>query len=497
VKINPANIGVGMYQHDVKAKHLRESLDAVVNSCVNFVGVDVNTASPALLSYVSGFNQLTARRLYDYRREHGPFRNREQIKNVPGIGEATFVQAAGFLKITLGDNPLDSTWIHPESYPHACQLLEKLDIPLSSLLPAQPAGGPIAENSTGSDGTPAQEAAPASSAAAELGEPAANPSAANVVGDGEVSAPVGEAVGGEAVGGEAVGSEAVGSEAVGSEAVGALGTGPEASNAASAETATGLAAPADVSVVAAGPARPLLAERLANVPVRDLAQELGIGELTLQDILAALSRPGRDPRDDFSPPPFRTGIMKLDDLKPGMELQGTVLNVVDFGAFVDIGISDSALIHISKLADRYIRDPQEVVSVGDVLKVWVLNVDRDRRRVSLTAMNPQAEARPREHYERRPRRGKPQAAAAPAAAATPAPARGNQGAGSRRPPPRTPVAKNARPARQKPPAPKRPPKPVRPITTAMLSGKQPMRSFSDLLQYYEKKSQDHEPPGPP
>ena len=126
VKINPANIGVGLYQHDVKAKHLEESLDAVVESCVNFVGVDVNTASPALLRYVSGLNQLTARRMYEYRQQHGPFRSREQFRNVPGFGDATFVQAAGFLKIIGGDNPLDATWIHPESYEMAQRVIEKL-----------------------------------------------------------------------------------------------------------------------------------------------------------------------------------------------------------------------------------------------------------------------------------------------------------------------------------------------------------------------------------
>src|SRR6202162_2364484 len=126
VKIDPANIGVGLYQHDVKAKHLRVSLDAVVESCVNYVGVDLNTASPALLRYVSGLNQLTARRLYDYRAQHGPFRNREQLKAVPGFGEAAFVQAAGFLKIGNGDNPLDSTWIHPESYELAGRVLDKM-----------------------------------------------------------------------------------------------------------------------------------------------------------------------------------------------------------------------------------------------------------------------------------------------------------------------------------------------------------------------------------
>jgi protein Tex len=139
VKINPANIGVGLYQHDVKAKHLQDSLDAVVESCVNFVGVDVNTASPALLRYVSGLNQLTARRLYEYRQKHGPFRSRDQFKQVPGFGEATFVQSAGFLKIVGGDNPLDATWIHPESYETAEQVIDKLGGTVAELAARIPA----------------------------------------------------------------------------------------------------------------------------------------------------------------------------------------------------------------------------------------------------------------------------------------------------------------------------------------------------------------------
>jgi uncharacterized protein len=234
-----------------------------------------------------------------------------------------------------------------------------------------------------------------------------------------------------------------------------------------------------------------LAERLANVPIAEMSADLGIGELSLKDILAALAKPGRDPRDDFSPPPFRTGIMKLDDLKPGMELQGTVLNVVDFGAFVDIGISDSALIHISKLADQFIRDPQEVVSVGDFLKVWVINVDKERRRVSLTAIDPSAARRPKERREGRPRRQKPQfqpaqkQGAASEARPAPRPAvaqqRPPQRPAGKRPPPKTPSRTSAPPPK---------PKPVRPITNAMLTGKQPMRSFSDLVQFYAKKQQE-------
>lgn len=341
VKINPANIGVGMYQHDVKAKHLRESLDAVVESCVNYVGVDVNSASPALLSYVSGLNQLTARRIYEHRQERGAFRSREQLKEVPGIGEATFVQAAGFLRIADGDEPLDATWIHPESYPIARKLLDRFDCTLSDF--------------------PAQN------------------------GD--------------------------------------------------------------------------------DVPA--LADELGVGQLLLEDILNALRRPGRDPREDLPAPIFRSGIMKLDDVEPGMELSGTVLNVVDFGAFVDIGLSDSALVHISHLADRYIRDPHEVVSIGDVLRVWVLNVDSERRRVSLTAIppgrEPQRRAPRKQVRDSKPKRRKP------------AKSSSDQSSQAR---PRQPKFRQ------------RPQQPAKPITQQMVEGDEPMRSFSDLVQYYEVKQKD-------
>ncbi|MBP88653.1 MAG: RNA-binding transcriptional accessory protein [Planctomycetaceae bacterium] len=350
VKINPANIGVGMYQHDVKAKHLRESLDAVVESCVNYVGVDVNAASPALLSYVSGLNQLTARRLYEYRQEHGPFRSREQLKDVPGIGEATFVQSAGFLRIVGGDESLDATWIHPESYSVATKLLGRFGCTL-------------------------------------------------------------------------------------------------------ADFAEALASKGELDLAA-------------------LAQELDVGELLLKDILSALRRPGRDPREDLPAPAFRSGIMKLDDVEPGMELSGTVINVVDFGAFVDIGLSDSALIHISHLADRFIRDPHDVVSIGDVLSVWVLSVDKERRRVALTAIAPGSQSRtnPPERQE----------------TAEPKPARKP----SR---PRQTKRSSGQRAESRPRPPKfrkRPTTPAKPITQQMVEGAEPMRSFSDLVQYYEVKEKD-------
>ncbi len=272
VKIDPASIGVGLYQHDVKAKHLRASLDAVVESCVNFVGVDLNSASPALLRYVSGLNQLTARRLYDHRTQNGPFKNRDQLKEVPGFGEATFVQAAGFLKITDGDHALDVTWIHPESYEAARKVLARLSR-------SEP---DLAKKET----------------ASELGE------------------------------------------------------------------------------------------QVKSLDIQALAEELQVGQLTLKDIVSQFTRPGRDPREDLPEPIFKRGILKLDDLQQGMELSGSVLNVVDFGAFVDIGLHDSGLVHVSQLANRYVRDPHEVVSVGDVVKVWVMEIDKTRRRVSLTMIPP-------------------------------------------------------------------------------------------------------------
>jgi protein Tex len=275
VKIDPQNIGVGLYQHDVSPKQLKEMLESVISSCVNFVGVDLNTASVPLLRHVSGLNQLTARRIVEYRKEHGPFAYRDQLSSVEGIGPATYTQAAGFLKIPEGENPLDRTWIHPESYATAIRLLAKLDF------------------------------------------------------------------------------------------------APE--------------------VVRDKSRQPELREKLAQADLAELARELEVGEFTLRDIVEALGRPERDPRDDLPKPIFKKGILKIEDLSAGMELKGTVLNVVDFGAFVDIGLKDSGLVHISQLANRYVKSPHDVVSVGDVVDVWVMGVDHERKRVSLTMVKPGTE----------------------------------------------------------------------------------------------------------
>ncbi|HEX4131582.1 MAG TPA: Tex family protein [Pirellulales bacterium] len=385
VKIDAANIGVGMYQHDVKAKHLRDSLDAVVESCVNYVGVDLNTASPALLRHVAGMNQLTAQRVYDHRAANGPFKSREQLKQVSGFGEGTYVQAAGFLKIVGGENPLDVTWIHPESYPAAEQVLARLGATPADLLDKE--------------------------RAAQLGQ------------------------------------------------------------------------------------------RTAELQIDPLLEELKLGALTLRDIVAQLARPGRDPRESLPPPIFKKGVLKIDDLAAGMELAGTVLNVVDFGAFIDIGLKDSGLVHISQLADRYVQDPHEVVSVGDIVKVWVLEVDKQRRRVSLTMIDPaQRRAVPP------PRRGKPSQPTADGQA----PPQGQ----SRPPRPGRPPQQRPQHAKQgggKPhfvksqgPPPARPkphakPKPVVPLSKEMREGKAPLRTFGDLQQFWKithDKPADGEPSKP-
>lgn len=278
VKIDPQHIGVGLYQHDVKQKHLKESLEGVIESCVNVVGVDLNTASVPLLRHVSGLNQLVARELVSHRERNGKFTTREQLLAVPGLGEKRFTQAAGFLKITDGADPLDATWIHPESYPVARQLL------------------------------------------ADLGF-----------------------------------------------------------------------SPADLRDRAR---HEELRGKLNSVNVPELAAKLGTGEPTLHDILDALARPGRDPREDLPPPIFKTGVLKIEDITPGMELKGTVLNVVPFGAFVDIGLKESGLVHISQMANRYIKSPYDVVSVGDVVTVWVIEVKPGEKKISLSMIPPGQERRP-------------------------------------------------------------------------------------------------------
>ncbi len=265
VKIDPKSIGVGLYQHDVNQKQLGEKLDTIVESAVNHVGVDVNTASAPLLSYVAGISRRVANAIVKHREANGPFQQRKQLLKVKGLGPKTYQQAIGFLKIPDGQEPLDNTFIHPESYPVVERLFEYLD----------------------------------------------------VQGDEK-----------------------------------------------------------DL---------PRRIERLSQQEsLRELADLLEVGEPTLADILESLAKPGRDPRDELPKPLLRQDVLRMEDLKEDMVLSGTVRNVVDFGAFVDIGVKQDGLVHISQLADRYIKNPFEVVSVGDVVKVKVMQVDVERGRIGLS-----------------------------------------------------------------------------------------------------------------
>lgn len=264
VKIDPKSVGVGQYQHDVAQKKLNESLTFVVETVVNQVGVNVNTASSSLLQYVAGLSKSVAQNIVKQRDEIGKFDDRKQLKKIPRLGAKTYEQCIGFLRISGGKHPLDSTGIHPESYKETEELLRMLGLSLKDL---------------GSD---------------------------------------------------------------------------------------------------------KLREGISSLNLKEAAEKIGMGELTLKDICDSLVRPGRDPRDEVAKPLLKKGVLKLEDLETGMELQGTVRNVVDFGAFVDIGVKQDGLVHISKLKNSYVKHPLDVVSVGDVVTVWVDSVDRQKGRVALT-----------------------------------------------------------------------------------------------------------------
>ena len=264
VKIDPKAIGVGQYQHDMNQKRLSEALGGVVEDSVNKVGVDLNTASASLLSYISGITKTLAKNIVAYREANGRFQNRRQLLKVPKLGPKAYEQCAGFLRITGGTNPLDATSVHPESYDAALKLLERL--------------GYAPEDIKG----------------------------------------------------------------------GLKGIGKKAGQ------------------------------------LKKLSEELGVGELTLKDMIQELEKPARDPRDEMPRPVLRSDVLDIKDLTPGMVLKGTVRNIIDFGAFVDIGVHQDGLVHISQMCDRYIKHPLEVVKVGDVVDVKVLSVDEGKKRIALT-----------------------------------------------------------------------------------------------------------------
>jgi uncharacterized protein len=270
VKVDPKSIGVGQYQHDVDQRHLQESLESVIESCVNRVGVDLNTSSWTLLRYVAGINKSTAVNIVKYRDANGRFRSRAELMNVSGVGAKTFEQAAGFLRIREGENPLDQTAVHPESYPVVQQIAALLHLSVGELI-----------------------------------------------------------------------------------------------------------------------RNPRLLEKVDR-------SKLTAGTFTLNDILEELKKPGRDPREKFVAPMFAEGVREIDDLQPGMILEGVVTNVTKFGAFVDIGVHQDGLVHISELSNRYIKDPNDAVNVGQIVKVKVLNADAKTKRIALSMkalMEPASNAR--------------------------------------------------------------------------------------------------------
>ena len=494
VKISPENLGVGMYQHDVKAKHLHEQLAEVVESCVNFVGVDVNSASPSLLKYVAGLNQLTARRLFEHRQENGPFKNRESFKEVPGFGEVTFTQSAGFLRIHDGDEPLDVTSIHPESYDVTRRVLEKLEVDLSQLV--EETGIPAtARPLVPFKRKPSEE----STVEEQIGESTAVTVEPNVGLELDAeSKPESDSNESKAI---ATCSEPAKSETpqtIDSSEEQQAGT-PSASleestdllESASNEDSTSPDTPnpdseTDATSESTSPAKPetveqqkitrerkeklnALRDRIKQIDVNKLAQEFSIGQLLLRDMLNTITRPTRDPRDRLPKPVFRREFLKIEDLEEGMLLRGRVVNVVDFGAFVDIGMGESSLVHISQLSNHFIRDPHDVVAIGDLLKLWVTKVDKTRRRITLTANNPtpkprkkpaskQRFERPSQDKDKKQRRGgKPQG------------------------------KKSGKTYQVRKP---KKPKPVTPITEAMKEGKEALRSFSDLSQFFNQQKDD-------
>ena len=268
VKIDPKSIGVGQYQHDVDQKMLSESLTGVVEDAVNKVGVDVNTATPSLLQYISGINKTIANNIVKYRDEHGKLKERKELLKVPKLGKATFEQCAGFIRIPDGNNPLEATAVHPESYEIAEKLLDSIGYKKEDLVDKE-----------------------------KIKE---------------------------------------------------------------------------------------IKEKLSKVNVQNTAKELNVGEMTLKDIIEELSKPGRDPREEMPKPILRADVLKFEDLREGQILTGTVRNVTDFGAFVDVGVKHDGLVHISEMSNSYVKNPSDIVSVGDIVKVKVIGIDNDRQKVSLS-----------------------------------------------------------------------------------------------------------------
>ena len=339
VKIDPKSIGVGQYQHDMNQKKLSEALNGVVEDSVNKVGVDLNTASASLLEYISGINKTIAKNIVDYREANGRFTNRKQLLKVAKLGPKAYEQCAGFMRITDGDNPLDATSVHPESYEAAMKLLDKLGLTMEDVKEAQRQAA--AEKATGKKAPMPKKQEPKKPIQKQVRVSNTN-------------------------------------TAMGKALAAAMGgvTFEEPAKKRSKDNAAVEAAQINEASINS------LEKRIKNKKL--LAEELGIGEITLTDILKELEKPARDPRDDMPKPILRSDVLDMKDLKPGMILKGTVRNVIDFGVFVDIGVHQDGLVHISQITEKFIKHPLEAVSVGDIVDVQVLDCDMQKKRIALT-----------------------------------------------------------------------------------------------------------------
>ena len=345
VKIDPKSIGVGQYQHDMNQKKLGETLEGVVEDCVNKVGVDLNTASAPLLQYISGISKTIAKNIVDYREENGQFKSRAELLNVPKLGPKAYEQCAGFLRIANGENPLDATSVHPESYDATLKLMDKLGITFDDVRMAQ-------KN--------AAKAATAKPAEKPAQKPRPQKKQKQVV-----IKNTGTAMG------AALAAALAGSNFAVVEDTKASSKNSAKENQSVAENEQNSAAGS-------------LLKKVSEADKKKLSEELGIGEITLTDILSELEKPSRDPRESMPAPILRSDVLDMKDLKPGMVLKGTVRNVIDFGCFVDIGVHQDGLVHISHITDKFIKHPLEAVSVGDIVDVQVLDVELDKKRISLT-----------------------------------------------------------------------------------------------------------------
>ena len=378
VKIDPKSIGVGQYQHDMNQKKLGEALGGVVEDCVNRVGVDLNTASAPLLEYISGISKTVAKNIVEYREANGRFTNRKQLLKVPKLGPKAFEQCAGFLRIADGENPLDATSVHPESYPATMELLKKLELSMEDvrMLQAEAKKGRAAQNTSGADSknTSGDAARQNVSAKNKANRKDRRQNGFNIR---NTDTAMGRALA-AAMQGMTLDADNGRTDKKGANASGRSGAG--ASNAANAST--GAAAGSSTSGSQKTAAVSALERRIPDK--KKLAEELGIGEITLTDIVKELEKPARDPREDMPRPILRSDVLDMKDLKPGMVLKGTVRNVIDFGVFVDIGVHQDGLVHISQITDRFIKHPLEAVSVGDIVDVKVLDVDPVKKRIGLT-----------------------------------------------------------------------------------------------------------------